>query len=128
MVAIAEKLASRRPRFEFIFDRPGMLGGLFVAPAIFYIVALIGVPFLLAAYYSVSAYTIYNPSFHFVGLRNFIDELESSVFRRTLLNTFIFTFASQIIGLVLGKFGALLLLRPFPGRSIGRALIVLPWV
>ena len=43
-------------------------------------------------------------------------------------NTFVFTFGSQILGLILGKFGALLLLRPFPGRKIVRALIILPWV
>ena len=49
------------------------------------------------------------------------------MFQQTLANTFIFTFASLVIGLVLGKFGALLLLRPFPGRRIVRALIILPW-
>ena len=74
------------------------------------------VPFLLAVYYSLSAYTIYNPSYHFVGLRNFIQVVQNPVFRQTLANTFIFTFGSLIIGLILGKFGALLLLRPFPGR------------
>jgi multiple sugar transport system permease protein len=49
------------------------------------------------------------------------------VFIETLENTFLFTFASQFLGLVLGKFGALLLLKPFPGRKIVRALIILPW-
>jgi multiple sugar transport system permease protein len=85
-------------------------------------------PFLLSVYYSLSAYTVYNPSYHFVGLRNFIQVVHSDTFRRTLLNTFIFTIGSQILGLILGKFGALLLLRPFPGRKLVRALIILPWV
>jgi multiple sugar transport system permease protein len=85
-------------------------------------------PFLLAIYYALSAYTIYNPTYRFVGLRNFIDVVQSDVFRRTLVNTFVFTIGSQAIGLVLGKFGALLLLRPFPGRRLVRALIILPWV
>ena len=49
------------------------------------------------------------------------------MFRQTLCNTFIFTFGSQILGLILGKFGALVLLRPFPGRKFVRALIILPW-
>ena len=52
---------------------------------------------------------------------------ENPVFLETLGNTFLFTFGSQLLGLVLGKFGALLLLRPFPGRKIVRALIILPW-
>ena len=128
MVALAERLQARRSRFEFVFDRPRVLGTLFLAPAIIYVLALVGVPFLLAVYYSLSAYTVYNPSYHFVGLQNFIDVINSGVFRRTLANTFIFTFGSQILGLILGKFGALLLLRPFPGRKIVRALIILPWV
>ncbi len=88
---------------------------------------LVGVPFLMAVYYSVSAYTIYDPSWRFVGLSNFVDILENPTFRQTLSNTFIFTFGSQILGLILGKFGALVLLRPFPGRKIVRALVILPW-
>jgi len=128
MVAIAERIRGRRIRFQFAFDRPRVLGSLFLAPAILYVLVLVGIPFLLAVYYALSAYTIYNPSYHFVGLRNFIAVVQSGIFRRTLLNTFIFTIGSQILGLILGKFGALLLLRPFPGRKIVRALIILPWV
>jgi multiple sugar transport system permease protein len=127
MVAVVEKLHTRRRHFEFIFDRPRVLGALFLSPALFYVLILVGVPFLLAVYYAVSAYTIYDPSYHFVGLRNFIEVIQSNIFRRTLLNTFVFTVGSQILGLILGKFGALLLLRPFPGRKFVRALIVLPW-
>jgi multiple sugar transport system permease protein len=127
MVAITEEVSGRRSRPAFIFDQPRVLGTMFLAPAILYILVLVGLPFLLAVYYSVSAFTIYNPSYHFVGLRNFFDVVQSDIFRRTLLNTFIFTIGSQALGLVLGKFGALLLLRPFRGRKIVRALIVLPW-
>ena len=119
--------ASSLGHFKFVFDRPRVLGSLFLTPAILYVLVLVGVPFLLAVYYAVSAYTIYNPSYRFVGLSNFFQVVQSDIFRRTLLNTFVFTFASQILGLILGKFGALLLLRPFPGRKIVRALIILPW-
>ena len=104
-----------------------MLGAVFVAPAILYVLLLVGLPLLLSVYYSVSAYTIYDPSWRFVGLANFAQIVENPDFLRTLGNTFIFTFGSQLLGLVLGKFGALLLLRPFPGRKIVRALVILPW-
>jgi multiple sugar transport system permease protein len=127
MVALAEKIRSQRSRFEFVFDRPRVLGTVLVAPAILYVLVLVGLPFLLAIYYALSAYTIYNPSYHFVGLANFLQVVQSDIFRRTLLNTFVFTIGSQALGLVLGKFGALLLLRPFPGRKLVRALIILPW-
>jgi len=128
MVAIAESVPKPASRFRFILDRREVLGSLMVAPAILYVLLLVGVPFLMAVYYSLSAYTIYDPSWAFVGLSNFVDIIENPVFRETLYNTFIFTFGSQILGLVLGKFGALLLLRPFPGRKLVRALIILPWV
>ena len=127
MVSIAEPIAKPASRFRFILDRRDVLGAVFVAPAILYVLLLVGVPLLLSIYYSVSAYTIYNPSWRFVGLANFAQIVENPDFLRTLGNTFIFTFGSQFLGLVLGKFGALLLLRPFPGRKIVRALIILPW-
>jgi multiple sugar transport system permease protein len=128
MVDIAQPIATRpASRYRFILDRREVLGSILVAPAILYVFLLVGMPFLLAVYYSVSAYTIYDPSWRFVGLRNFEQIVENPVFIETLENTFLFTFASQLLGLVLGKFGALLLLRPFPGRKLVRALVILPW-
>jgi len=128
MAVIAEPVAGKRAsRFQFILDRRDVLGAIFVSPAFLYVLLLVGVPFLLAVYYSVSAYTIYDPSWRFVGLANFRQIVQNPVFIETLENTFLFTFASQFLGLVLGKFGAFLLLKPFPGRKIVRALIILPW-
>jgi multiple sugar transport system permease protein len=127
MVALAESVPKPHSRFRFILDRRDVLGSIFVAPAILYVLLLVGVPFLMAVYYSVSAYTIYDPSWRFVGLANFEQIIENPVFRQTLYNTFVFTFGSQTLGLILGKFGALVLLRPFPGRKLVRAIIILPW-
>jgi len=127
MAVIAEPIAKPASRFRFILDRRDVLGSILVAPAALYVLLLVGVPLLMAVYYSVSAYTIYDPSWRFVGLANFEQIIENPVFRETLSNTFIFTFGSQILGLILGKFGALVLLRPFPGRKFVRALVILPW-
>jgi len=60
-------------------------------------------------------------------MSNFVDIMKSDIFQRTLINTFIFTIGAQVIGLLLGKFAAMLLMRDFPGRGIARALVVLPW-
>ena len=70
--AIAERPPRSYAPWRFVLDRAEVLGPILLAPATLYILALVGVPFLLAVYYSLSAYTIYNPSYHFVGLRNFI--------------------------------------------------------
>jgi multiple sugar transport system permease protein len=125
MTAIAEFVprAGRR----YLFDRSELLGPLFIAPAILYVVVLVGLPFLLAIYYSISAFTIFDPTYRFVGAKNFFDILGSEVFRRTLANTFIFTIGAQVLGLLLGKFAAMLLMQEFPGRGLARALVVLPW-
>jgi multiple sugar transport system permease protein len=128
MVAVAEPVAKPASRFRYMLDRREVLEIFMVAPAIVYVLLLVGLPLLLAVYYSVSAYTIYSPTWRFVGLANFAQIVQNPVFLETLRNTFIFTFGSQLLGLILGKFGALLLLRPFPGRRIVRALIILPWV
>src|SRR5262245_29008300 len=62
MVAIADSVPKPHSRFRFILDRRDVLGAIFVAPAILYVLLLVGVPFLMAVYYSMSAYTIYDPS------------------------------------------------------------------
>jgi multiple sugar transport system permease protein len=125
MTAIAE--FAPRARHRYLFDRSELLGPLFIAPAIIYVVVLVGLPFLLAVYYSISAFTIFDPTYRFVGAKNFFDILQSEVFRRTLANTFIFTIGAQVIGLLLGKFAAMLLMQEFRGRGLARALVVLPW-
>ncbi|MGH7040562.1 MAG: hypothetical protein ACREFY_00330, partial [Acetobacteraceae bacterium] len=81
-------------RLRFLLDRTEVLGPILLTPATLYILLLVAVPFLLAVYYSLSAYTIYHPSYRFVGLRNFIQIAQDSVFQQTLANTFIFTFGS----------------------------------
>ena len=96
MASIAEPIAKPASRFRFILDRRDVLGAIFVAPAILYVLLLVGVPLLLSIYYSVSAYTIYNPSWRFVGLANFAQIVENPDFLRTLGNTFIFTFGSRL--------------------------------
>src|SRR6516164_8200469 len=122
MSVIAQAAPRRQARSRFTFDRLEVLGPLFIIPAILYVVVLVGLPFLLALYYSVSAYSIFNPNYTFVGFKNFRE-----IFGRTLANTLIFTISAQIIGLLLGKIGAMLLMQEFPGRGLARALVVLPW-
>ena len=112
---------------RYLLDRVELIGPLFIAPAILYVLVLVALPFFLAIYYSMSAFTIFDPSYRFVGFANFLDVIKSEIFRRTLINTFIFTIGAQVIGLLLGKFAAMLLMKEFPGRGFARALVVLPW-
>ena len=98
-----------------------------LAPSIVYIAALVGFPLLLAVYLSLSNATTGSPSLQYVGLTNFIRAIDSSIFRSALTNTFIFTFVSEILVIVLGNILALTLQQKFAGRALVRFLILLPW-
>jgi multiple sugar transport system permease protein len=108
-------------------ERP--LGYLLLLPAVLYIALLVGVPFLLALRFSFSNVTTgsENLTGEWVGLDNFRAAMDNPLFWKALRNTFIFTFASEIIKGVLGLALAFLLIQPFRGRAIVRALVIIPW-
>jgi multiple sugar transport system permease protein len=104
------------------------LGPAMFMPAILYIVALVGLPFIMAFVYSVSDVKIGSEGYHFVGLHNFTSVLESPSFRQALKNSFIFTISSQVLVLIGANVLAIALKDAFPGRRFMRFLILLPWV
>jgi multiple sugar transport system permease protein len=99
-----------------------------IGPAVLYIVLVVGVPFVLALYYSVSNITMGSRTLQFVGLRHFTDILGSPKFLTALKNTFVFAIGAQLAVLVLGNVLALALLRDFRGKWLVRLLVLLPWV
>jgi multiple sugar transport system permease protein len=120
--------ADLAPRRSGMLEDEGRLGRLLLAPAILYIAALVGFPFLLALYYSVSDATVGSRVLHFVGLENFRLALESETFWRSLQNAVVFTVVSQVLVVVLGTILAIALYRDFRGKWLVRFLILLPWV
>ena len=75
-------------------DSEKWLGRSFLAPAVVYIFALIGLPFLLAVAYSFTNVSISSAAGSWVGLTNFRRAVEDPTFRRALLNTFLFAVVS----------------------------------
>jgi multiple sugar transport system permease protein len=126
---MAEIVVRERKRAVRRFGLHGdqLLGSFMLAPAIVYIAALVGFPLLLAVYLSLSNATTGSQTLQYVGLTNFMRAINSPIFRASLTNTFIFTFVSQILVIVLGNILALTLQQPFAGRSVVRFLILLPW-
>jgi multiple sugar transport system permease protein len=108
-------------------DREGFLARLMLLPAIVYIVALVAVPFVVAIAYSFSDVTAGNPSFDWVGLRNYRDNWNDPVFGRALWNTFLFTAATMALTVVFANIVALVLTADFRGKWVVRFLILLPW-
>ncbi|WP_435121647.1 carbohydrate ABC transporter permease [Amycolatopsis thermoflava] len=108
-------------------DRDGVLAWAFLVPSILYIVALIGVPFVLAIAFAFSDVSAGDPSFDWVGLRNFEAVLDDPVFWRSLRNTFLFTVVSMVLIVLLGKVLANILVADFRGKWVVRFLVLLPW-
>jgi multiple sugar transport system permease protein len=124
----AEVRAGRGQRFGFLLDREQWLGPLMIGPAVLYILAVVGMPFVLALLYSLSDITMGDRSLDFVGLKNFAGVVGTSKFQTSLLNTFVFAFVSQVLVIVLANVLALALLEDFRGKWFVRLLILLPWV
>lgn len=115
------------PRTRYLLDRERLLGSAMLAPAVLYIVALVGFPFLFAIYLSLTDSTTAEPFGSFIGFKNFMEIVQKPVFLTALKNTFLFTFVSQLLMLILAKILALALYRDFRGKGIVTFLILLPW-
>jgi multiple sugar transport system permease protein len=120
-------VAARGRRWQDTFEERRFLAPLLIAPAVLFIVLLVGVPLVLAIYLSLTDATAGSLSGEFVGLRNYLDAWDDENFRRALRNTIIFTVVSQAIVLVAAGFLAHALVRNFRGKWFFRFLILLPW-
>jgi len=98
-----------------------------LAPAVLYVALLVGLPFFFSLYLAMSDASVGNPLARFVGLDNFQAALESERFYTALRNSLVFTIGAAIMKGLLGTSLAFLLMQPFKGRKIVRALIVIPF-
>ena len=87
-----------------LLEEEKWLWRIMLAPAVIYIAALVGFPFLLAIYYSLSDATVGSQTLHFVGFRNFQRILENSTFWISLRNALVFTIVSQLLWWSSAKF------------------------
>lgn len=122
-----ENIGTDQGRFAYLSDKEGFLGSLFLAPAVIYILLLVGFPFILAIAFSLSDVTVGDTSLIFDGLNNFQNIIKTPQFRRALTNSFIFTLAAQVLVIILANILALIFYEDFPGKWIARMLIIMPW-
>jgi multiple sugar transport system permease protein len=105
-----------------------VLGPLLVAPAVLYMAVLVGYPFALALYLSMSNADVATTGLgRFVGFENFVALFESTVFLTALRNTLLFTFVSAVFKGLLGTTLGFLLAENLPGTRFFRFIILLPW-
>lgn len=101
---------------------------LYSAPALILIIAVMLVPLAIGISYAFRDIQLLNPfSGGFIGLEHFRDLSKDTAFYGALKNTLWWTGASVVLQFIFGLILALLLDKPFFGRSIVQALVFLPW-
>lgn len=116
------------PRRErYLLDSERLLGPALMAPAVVYLILVVGYPLVLAFLYAFSDATTGSQSLHFVGFQTFVAAVRDPVFLTTLRNTFVFTAISQALVVILSTVLAFVLTANFHGRWFVRFLVLLPW-
>lgn len=107
-IAVMESVFPVIPRRRFTRLPEAWIGGLFAAPAILLIVALILAPLLCLLTLSLTDYEIGAVSIRWLGLGNFEKALSDPVFRRAITNTLLYVTLVLPGGVFLGLFVAIL--------------------
>jgi multiple sugar transport system permease protein len=110
-------------------DRDNTLGPLLVAPAAILLIVLMGYPFVSAIYLSFTDRVIaQSQTGNLVWLKNYIQLLQDSIFRKTAVNTVNYAFTAVFFKLVLGMLMALVLDEVKFLKNLFRGAMLLPWI
>jgi multiple sugar transport system permease protein len=126
-VALSKERVKTPSRWRNYLEQDSFLGYAFVAPALIILMLFIAYPFVLGIRMSLSHWLVGEPP-TFVGLQNFVRNADSTIFTRTVQNTFIYTAAATVLKLVFGMALALVLNNTFRGKGLVRAAFLLPWI
>ncbi|WP_371539729.1 sugar ABC transporter permease [Streptomyces sp. NBC_00466] len=102
-------------------------GMLMVAPALLHASLWIGLPVLASVVLAFTKYDVLTAP-RFVGLDNFREMLGDAVFRKSIVNTVVYTFFTVPVGMVLGLLLALALHTGLKARGLFRTAVFLPQV
>jgi multiple sugar transport system permease protein len=106
--------------------REALLPYLLLAPALVLLVGMV-YPFGLGLYYSLTNYWLQYPNrFRFIWFDNYVNLISEPLFARALQFTLGFTLVAVLVQVGLGLAVALFLHARIPGRSVMRALMLLP--
>jgi multiple sugar transport system permease protein len=110
-----------------VLEERRVLGPVLIAPAVLFVVMVVGVPLGWAIYLSLTNAIGGSLSGKFVGFDNFRAAWNDQNFRNALENTLIITFATQAIVIVGAAILSHALVRDFRGKWFVRLLVILPW-
>jgi multiple sugar transport system permease protein len=104
------------------------LAAAMLSPSLIVILIVAAYPIAYAIWLSLHQYSVIHPGLsRWVGVDNYVDALKSADFWSAVKTTFIFTAISVSLELVLGMGMALLMHAAFRGRTILRAVVLVPW-
>src|ERR1700759_5745225 len=104
------------------------LAAAMVSPSLIVILVVAAYPIIYAIWLSLHQYSVIHPGLsRWVGLDNYKDAVTSSSFWSAVKTTFAFTIISVALELVIGMAMALLMHAAFRGRSVLRAVVLVPW-
>jgi len=118
-----QRMSSRR--------KQQLAGWLFLAPAIAYLLFAFALPIVynvMLSFERTSPETIAKFSAPFAGLDNYRSIFNDPTSRSAIVHTFVFTAGSLFFQFIIGFSLALLFSVRFPGRTLARSLVVVPWL
>ena len=99
---------------------------LLLAPALLYVLAIVAYPLVDTFILSFTDASLKKTT-NWVGWANY-DKIFNATFAEVIIRTFIWTFFSVAIKMIIGTFGATMLNAAVPGRAIFRILTMPPWI
>jgi multiple sugar transport system permease protein len=119
----------RRPaRFGSLGQRDAILAYLFILPGALILLLFMAYPFFLGIWLSLTDKLVGFSDYNYIGLANYRWFWGDSIFRQTVINTFIYGFVTVPFKLGLGLGLALLLNQRFHFSRVARAGLLLPWI
>ena len=97
------------------FNSPTFLAYVLIAPAVIYLLGIVGWPLFETFRLSFTNASIAGEEY--VGFENYEKLLSSSKFSKIAIRTFVWTFFSVLLKLILGMIGAVLLNASLRGRT-----------
>ncbi len=114
-------------RIKRFTDNDTILGYLFLAPIIIWVLGLVAYPFFTGVKLSLSEKFVGYPP-KFVGFRNFVELWHDGFFRRTVGNSFVFTVGSVVFKLLFGMIMAMVINQKIMARNFFRGILYVPWI
>ena len=108
------------------YNSPTLLAYALIAPSAIYILCIVAWPLIETIRLSFTNSSLAGEDY--VGFQNYEKMLSSTKYNKIIVRTFVWTFFSVILKIIIGLIGAVLLNANLWGRSAFRVLVIPPWI